>query len=261
MDTVWLVSCLGGCGERLKRGPNSLEHPVCRVCRARGRVILCEYCDMPFRSLTGSLTAKYCSSRHFMLDRWKTWHLARELEDYLFAVSRTLVIFRQVSVTLDRVHQVSRSAVNQPLIGCSDEGCLDTLALGLGIGDTGWDLVEGEAYCPLHRQEAARRALAAAETRRMQERINALRRERNEKLAKTGLSAAEYRAWDEFQGDLVNFHRDHGKLAPVQLRTLDPVRWRAIHTEKGRIDVEAEAEGLFQVEQAAQRTRDWLMNR
>lgn len=77
-----MVSCAGGCGKRLKRGSNSLQRPICRVCRGRGRVLLCEYCNMPFRSPNGHLTGKYCSRNHQMRDRWKIWHRARELEDY-----------------------------------------------------------------------------------------------------------------------------------------------------------------------------------
>lgn len=144
---------------------------------------------------------------------------------------------------------------------CEDEGCLEFRFDTDAALREGWDSVEGRLYCPLHRQEAARRALAAAEVRRMQETIGRLRRERHEREAKAGLSPAEYRAWDEFQSDLVNFHKTHGKLAPAVLRTMDPRRWLAHYGETGRIDIDQVADELFAKEEAARKTRDWLMHR
>lgn len=74
MTGVWVVLCAGGCGKRLKRGVNSLAQPMCRPCRKRQRVLLCEYCNMPFRPGNGSLVTKYCSVRHGLLARWLEWH-------------------------------------------------------------------------------------------------------------------------------------------------------------------------------------------
>lgn len=74
MTGVWVVSCAGGCGKRLKRGMNSLAQPMCRSCRKRHRVILCEYCSKPFRPGNGALEARTCSVSHGLLVRWLEWH-------------------------------------------------------------------------------------------------------------------------------------------------------------------------------------------
>lgn len=144
---------------------------------------------------------------------------------------------------------------------CSEEGCtafkFDTDA----ALREGWDLIEGELFCDLHRPQAARRALAAAEMKRIRERIEELRAERSQSVAKRTLTTAEYAKWAEFQQDLKDFQRAHGKLAPVQLRVLEPVKWRDQYAKAGRIDVELVADSLFEAEERAQRTRDWLMNR
>lgn len=144
---------------------------------------------------------------------------------------------------------------------CADPGCaafkFDTDA----ALREGWDVVEDLLFCPLHRHEAARRALIAVEEKRVRTHLEGLRAQRNAKHAKTWLTADEYRKWDEFQSDLVNFHRNNGKLAPAVLRTLDPLRWRDQYKKTGRIDVELVADSLFEAEKKRAETRNWLMER
>jgi hypothetical protein len=64
---AWYQNCVGGCGNLLKMGTLRFEPPVCLDCRRRRRLILCEWCNMPFRPRDGSLKAKYCCRRHAAL--------------------------------------------------------------------------------------------------------------------------------------------------------------------------------------------------
>jgi len=144
---------------------------------------------------------------------------------------------------------------------CSDGGCGVTVPTETVAKAAGWDQVEGEWFCALHRTAAARRALAAAETARLRAKITELRVERNEIRAQRTLDAAMYRAWDEFQADLVNFHREHGELAPVALRTLDPRQFAKIYAETGKIDIEEAVKAAEEAEKKAEETRRWLATR
>lgn len=144
---------------------------------------------------------------------------------------------------------------------CAEGGCVHTCASPEEAMALGWDLIEGELYCSLHRQVASRRALQAIELRHLRDRAIEFRRARNHLHARQGLSEKEYRKWDEFQSDLANFHKKHGKLAPEVLRTLDHVRWLKIYQAKGKIDVEGTSAVLFEKEAKANATRDWLFHR
>lgn len=146
-------------------------------------------------------------------------------------------------------------------IWCSDGGCGFTVPTEMVAEAGGWDRVEGEWFCALHRQEAARRALAVAETERMRAKITEFRRARNEVRAKNTLGPAVYRAWDEFQSDMVNFHRETGKPAPAALRVLDPAKFAKIYAAKGRIDVEEAVKLAEEAEKKANETRRWLLGR
>jgi hypothetical protein len=66
---VWLVKCLGGCGNTLRRGSNSWQKPLCRRCRRRRSLNVCEFCNQPFHSSSGRLQAKFCCLDH--LYRWR----------------------------------------------------------------------------------------------------------------------------------------------------------------------------------------------
>lgn len=144
---------------------------------------------------------------------------------------------------------------------CSEPGCVafrfdQAAALG-----EGWDMVEGALFCPDHKGFAARQALAVAEMTRQRARIDELRAKRNAEKAKRWLKPSDYRAWDEFQSDLANFHKKTGKLAPAALRTLDPVKFTEQYRKTGRIDIELVADSLFEAENRAAETRKWLLGR
>lgn len=151
--------------------------------------------------------------------------------------------------------------MNQPPVECSADGCTATLTLGLGTGDTSWTVIEGGAWCPLHRVEKERAVGKFEEWVAAREQIEEFRRKRNAFRAKKHLSRRDYRKWDEFQSDLVNFHRNHGKLAPRVLRTLDPLKFTAIVKERGKIDVEEVSNQLLEAESKADGTLSWLLHR
>lgn len=50
-----------------------LPRPICRACRQRQRVLVCDYCQKPFRPTSGTLTQRYCSIQHGALGRWLNW--------------------------------------------------------------------------------------------------------------------------------------------------------------------------------------------
>jgi hypothetical protein len=144
---------------------------------------------------------------------------------------------------------------------CADPACVATAFNEEHALYQGWDVVEGALFCPSHRQQAARKALAVAETDRLRRVVSDRRRHRNEEVARRNFSAAEYRAWDEFQSDMADFHKKTGKLAPEVLRTMTPMAWRIEYREKGRIDMEKTADALFELEKKARETRKWLLGR
>jgi hypothetical protein len=115
----------------------------------------------------------------------------------------------------------------------------------------GWSWVDGKWMCPFHGPMAAlnhRRDLARTAQRVAQD----------ASAAKRLFNAADYRAWDEFQSDLANFHRDHGKLAPKELRDMRPGEWVQQYRQLGRIDIEKSAEGLEKVAKAREAARQRL---
>jgi hypothetical protein len=146
-------------------------------------------------------------------------------------------------------------------IKCGAEGCYQALVPGTSLEAFDWEVIDGSPWCALHRAEKTRSMLKFEEWQRLMAQVAELRAKRNAEHAKRWLTAADYRKWDEFQSDLVNFHRNNGKLAPRALRTLDPVKFIAIYEAHGRIDIEAESVALFEAEKRADETRKWLMNR
>jgi hypothetical protein len=72
---LWLVHCSAGCGTYMKRGSNSLMYPVCRRCRRRMGVRLCEYCNRPFRPSTPREGAIYCSIKCAAKNRWREYRM------------------------------------------------------------------------------------------------------------------------------------------------------------------------------------------
>ena len=122
----------------------------------------------------------------------------------------------------------------------------------------GWDQVEGRLYCDLHAPVEARKALAAREL----EIPEGLVPPQNTELkAKKALNADDYRAWDEFQSDLADYHRASGKPAPAVLRTLDPLLFKAQYAKNGRLDIHEVAHILHEREDRANKTRNWLLER
>jgi hypothetical protein len=121
----------------------------------------------------------------------------------------------------------------------------------------GWDQVEGRLYCDLHAPVEARKALAARELEILRARTAAKHRLK----AKKALNADDYRAWDEFQSDLADYHRASGKPAPAVLRTLDPLVFKAQYRQNGRIDIHEVAHALHEREDRATETRNWLLER
>jgi hypothetical protein len=146
-------------------------------------------------------------------------------------------------------------------IKCGADGCYQVLAPGAVTEAFGWEIIDGGPWCPLHRAEKARTMLKFEEWKRLREQVAKLRAKRNAHAAKNVLGPHMYRKWDEFQSDLVNFHRNNGKLAPAALRTLDPKKFAGIYAVHGRIDVEAESVKLFEAEAKAAETRKWLLGR
>jgi hypothetical protein len=144
---------------------------------------------------------------------------------------------------------------------CADDGCLEFRFDDDAALREGWDLIEDRLFCPLHRPGAARQALQAAELTRFRAWKEKRQAERNAKGARAGLSASGYAAWDQFQSDLADYHREHGKLAPAALRLMEPRKWLAFYARQGRIDVALAAESLEGAEQRANDTRDWLLRR
>ena len=144
---------------------------------------------------------------------------------------------------------------------CADDGCVEFKFDDAAALREGWDLIEDKLFCPLHRTEAARRALQEAEMQRLTALMEAKKAARNAYAAKAELSASGYAAWDQFQSDLADYHRDHGKLAPKALRLMEPRKFLAFYAKRGRIDVALAAEAIEAAENRANGTRDWLLGR
>lgn len=146
-------------------------------------------------------------------------------------------------------------------VKCSMEYCsagAKDEAIAAGVG---WEQVENKFYCPLHAPTAVRTARLLGEIRRLRLRAEELQRSRANQIAKKYLTAADYRAWDQFQGDLADYHRNTGNLAPQQLRSLSPQDWHGYYRKNGRIDVQATADELIEAERKANATREWILRR
>ena len=110
---------------------------------------------------------------------------------------------------------------------------------------TGWAVVEGELYCPLHHAQARMKASRAAQKEHVQ-------RRHHDSAAKKGFTSAEYAGWDKFQSDLADYHKKHGKLAPKPLRMMNPFQWLYLTKKRGPIDVEAEVQRMDQAKADAE---------
>jgi hypothetical protein len=137
---------------------------------------------------------------------------------------------------------------------CSDPGCV---AFRFDVDAAlreGWLRVEERLYCDLHGPYAA--FVYVRKLRQEEDRAKKFDTE-----AKKTLNRRDYRAWDEFQSDLADFHKKTGRLAHERIRTMQPREFMKIHGERGRIDIEAEENVLLEAEKKAQATREWLMRR
>jgi septal ring factor EnvC (AmiA/AmiB activator) len=141
-----------------------------------------------------------------------------------------------------------------PDMSCSGPGCaafrFDTDA----ALREGWMRVAGDTYCDLHAPYAAYAYVRAV---RQEEQ----RAKKSDAEAKKTLNRRDYRAWDEFQSDLADFHKEHGRLAHERIRTMQPRDFLKIHAERGRINVQEAEDQLQEAENKAQATREWLMRR
>jgi hypothetical protein len=144
---------------------------------------------------------------------------------------------------------------------CAEEGCVEFRFDDDAALREGWDMIEDQPFCPLHKAPAAHTALLKAEDDRLRERVAELRVRKNAEAAKKHLSRADYKEWDKFQASLADYHKKHGKLAPKSLRTMDPRHFLVNFRVSGPIDVELVAEALDKAEKAADETRRWLLGR
>lgn len=127
-------------------------------------------------------------------------------------------------------------------VGCPGDDCWNGYGNAVLAEAMGWIQVGDKLYCPDHGPLAALQERRAAEKQ-------AQRAHHNQKVAKKMLSPAEYRAWDEFQADLANFHREHGRLAHKELRTMNPGKWVQTYRQLGRIDIALSTQGLEEADQ------------
>lgn len=117
-------------------------------------------------------------------------------------------------------------------VWCAGPGCTVNVPDELVARAAGWHKLGEAWYCGIHLARGRSNAREAELRLRQEEQL----REVHEKLAKTGLSAAEYRAWDEFQANLARYHKKHGKLAPKQLRLMGPKQFAAIRSQNRDMD-------------------------
>jgi hypothetical protein len=131
---------------------------------------------------------------------------------------------------------------------CEAEGCVEfRFDVDAAVG-VGWEVVNGKLYCPCHAGPEGFQA------RREAKREDLIRRT-NKIIAKNNLSAGDYRAWDEFQADLANFHRDHGRPAHRELRIMPPSAFIARRRSLGRIDIALADDALNTAEVTLQERR------
>ena len=124
---------------------------------------------------------------------------------------------------------------------CADPNCYYAAFNEEHALHTGWAVVEGELFCPLHHAQARMKANRAAQK-------DQVRRSHHDSQAKKGFTAAEYAQWDKFQSDLADYHRKTGKLAPKPLRLMNPFQWLYLTKKRGPIDVEAEVQRMDQAQ-------------
>jgi hypothetical protein len=118
---------------------------------------------------------------------------------------------------------------------CSDPGCAEfRFDIDAALRE-GWDTIDDEPYCPLHHSGASWRARKAELEEELRAQLRVLRAKR---MAKRELSDGDYRAWDAFQSDLADYHKEHGRPAHPALRTLDHRQWLQTYRATGPIDVE-----------------------
>lgn len=128
---------------------------------------------------------------------------------------------------------------------CAEEGCVEESPDVLT--EWMWDMIGDKGYCPLHgpmrvrklKREQYRNVTAELMTRRA-----------NKIWAKAHLDADWYRAWEEFQSDLVNFHRESGKPAHRTLRMMSPQEFREYYRRYGRMNVKSANEHTEAAERA-----------
>src|SRR5579863_3544416 len=133
---------------------------------------------------------------------------------------------------------------------CKEPGCPswvfgEDLALGQG-----WQKVGDELFCPDHWPLAALNERNRVLQQHREARSAQIARNIHTDEAKKSLTTADYANWHEFQQEIVNFHRKHGKLAPAELRGLSPKDWLQRYQNQGPIDVEKVAQTIFEVEKA-----------
>jgi hypothetical protein len=129
---------------------------------------------------------------------------------------------------------------------CSDPGCPAFRFDPDAALREGWHEVDGEPYCPLHGGIASRKARQAHQAEELRARLA-------KPAAKKELPDGDYRAWNEFQSDLADYHKKHGRPAHPALRTLDHRQWLRTYRATGRIDVE-EAVRYTEAAEAAHRS-------
>ena len=111
---------------------------------------------------------------------------------------------------------------------CDEEGCVEESPDVLT--EWMWDMVGEKAYCPMHGPAQVRKVRKEAQ-------MEAINRRANEIEAKRSFDTGWYRAWDEFQSDIANFHRANGRPAHKDIRTMTPHDFRKRYAREGRIDI------------------------
>lgn len=135
------------------------------------------------------------------------------------------------------------------MVACEQAHCTEFMFDEDAAVRVGWAIVEGQWFCAFCAPMATLNSRRAAQ-------VGAQRQMSNASAARRLLNAEEYRAWDEFQSDLANFHRDHGKLAPAELRAMRPGEWVQGYRAVGRIDVEKSAENFEKLHKEQEATRE-----
>jgi hypothetical protein len=128
-------------------------------------------------------------------------------------------------------------------VWCGDSTCGVSAPNLEAAAAAGWREVGEAIYCAVHYYGPYREA----KKEKIRAQIEARQRHHDKEVAKKMFSAAEYRAWDQFQSDMADYHKKTGKLAPSVLRTMRPTEWLGEFKEKGRIDIEATAANFEEV--------------